>query len=80
MSNYKEYKKLNLSEIHKTILREWNKNNTFDKCIKAGKGKSNFTFYEGPPSANGILGNSSCNCIVLSKIYFVGTRLYKVFR
>ena len=56
MSNYKEYKKLNLSEIHKTILREWNKNNTFDKCIKAGKGKSNFTFYEGPPSANGMPG------------------------
>ena len=56
MSNYKEYKELNLSEIHKTILREWNKNNIFNKCIESGKGKSNFTFYEGPPSANGMPG------------------------
>ena len=56
MSNYKEYKDLNLSEIHKTILNEWNEKNIFYRCIEEGKGKPNFTFYEGPPSANGMPG------------------------
>ena len=56
MSNYKEYKALNLSEIHKTILKEWNDNNVFNSCIEEGKGKPTFTFYEGPPSANGMPG------------------------
>ena len=56
MSNYKEYKALNLSEIHKTILKEWNENNVFNSCIEEGKGKPTFTFYEGPPSANGMPG------------------------
>ena len=61
MINYKEYKDLNLSEIHKNILKEWNENNIFNNCIEEGKGKPNFTFYEGPPSANGIR-YSSCYC------------------
>ena len=56
MINYKEYKDLNLSEIHKNILKEWNENNVFNNCIEEGKGKPNFTFYEGPPSANGMPG------------------------
>ena len=56
MSNYNEYKALNLSEIHKTILKEWNENNVFNSCIEEGKGKPTFTFYEGPPSANGMPG------------------------
>ena len=56
MSNYKEYKALDLSEIHKTILKEWNDNNVFNSCIEKGKGKPTFTFYEGPPSANGMPG------------------------
>ena len=55
MINYKEYKDLNLSEIHKNILKEWNENNIFNNCIEEGKGNPNFTFYEGPPSANGML-------------------------
>ena len=56
MNKYKEYKDLDLSEIHKTILNEWNENNIFKNCIEEGNGKPNFTFYEGPPSANGMPG------------------------
>ena len=56
MNKYKEYKDLDLSEIHKTILNEWNENNIFKNCIEEGNGKPNFTFYEGPPSTNGMPG------------------------
>ena len=79
MNKYKEYKDLDLSEIHKTILNEWNENNIFKNCIEEGNGKPNFTFYEGPPSANGM--RVFYHVITyLSKIYFVDIRHYKVFR
>ena len=56
MSKYKEYKVLSLPNIHKDILQRWNEENIFEKCINSSKGKPNFTFYEGPPSANGMPG------------------------
>ncbi|MBT6808434.1 MAG: class I tRNA ligase family protein, partial [Flavobacteriales bacterium] len=56
MSNYKEYKGLNLPNIHKEVLKDWNDKNIFQECIKRSKGKPTFTFYEGPPSANGMPG------------------------
>ena len=56
MSKYKEYKGLNLPNIHKKVLKEWNEKNIFQQCIDKGKGKPSFTFYEGPPSANGMPG------------------------
>jgi isoleucyl-tRNA synthetase len=56
MSKYKEYKGLSLPNIHKEVLKEWNEKNIFQECINKGKGKPSFTFYEGPPSANGMPG------------------------
>ncbi|MGY8989660.1 MAG: class I tRNA ligase family protein, partial [Flavobacteriales bacterium] len=56
MSKYKEYKVLSLPNIHKDVLKRWNEENIFEKCINSSKGKPNFTFYEGPPSANGMPG------------------------
>ena len=56
MSKYKEYKGLSLTNIHKEVLKEWNEKNIFQECIDKGKGKPSFTFYEGPPSANGMPG------------------------
>ena len=56
MSKYKEYKGLSLPNIHKEVLKEWNEKNIFQECIDKGKGKPTFTFYEGPPSANGMPG------------------------
>ena len=56
MSNYKEYKGLSLPNIHKEVLKDWNDKNIFQECIKRSKGKPTFTFYEGPPSANGMPG------------------------
>ena len=56
MSGFKEYKNLNLSQIHKDILDNWQKTNVFNQSIVGRKGSPAFTFYEGPPSANGMPG------------------------
>jgi isoleucyl-tRNA synthetase len=53
---YKEYKQLNLPEINKEILEFWKAHHTFQKSISTREGKKEYTFYEGPPSANGMPG------------------------
>ncbi|MDB4126767.1 isoleucine--tRNA ligase [Flavobacteriales bacterium] len=56
MSKFKEYKQLSLSKTHKEILENWRKNDVFNQSIEGRKGNPTFTFYEGPPSANGMPG------------------------
>jgi len=53
---YKEYKQLNLSETGKEILEYWKANNIFEKSISNRPASKPYTFYEGPPSANGMPG------------------------
>lgn len=53
---YKEYKQLNLPEIGKEILTSWEANNIFEKSISNRPSNKPYTFYEGPPSANGMPG------------------------
>ncbi len=53
---YKEYKQLNLPEIGREILERWESNNIFEKSISNRPANKPYTFYEGPPSANGMPG------------------------
>ncbi len=53
---FPEYKGLDLSQVNKEILKEWDENDTFHKSVRELNGKGEFVFYEGPPSANGIPG------------------------
>ena len=53
---YKEYKQLNLSQIGKEVLEDWKKNQIFEKSIQNRPENKPYTFYEGPPSANGMPG------------------------
>jgi len=53
---YKEYKQLNLSQIGKDILDFWKENSIFEKSISSRPANNPYTFYEGPPSANGMPG------------------------
>ncbi len=53
---YKEYKQLNLSQIGKDVLSFWKQNNIFEKSITSRSEDNPYTFYEGPPSANGMPG------------------------
>src|SRR3989338_196613 len=51
----------------KEILEFWEKNKVFEKSVTQRKGKKNFVFYEGPPTANNVphIG------------HFGGTRVFK---
>jgi isoleucyl-tRNA synthetase len=53
---YKEYKQLNLSQTGKDVLEFWKKNSIFEKSISSRPAGNPYTFYEGPPSANGMPG------------------------
>ncbi|WP_026897800.1 isoleucine--tRNA ligase [Daejeonella oryzae] len=53
---YKEYKQLNLSQTGKEILEYWKENKIFEKSISNRSASKPYTFYEGPPSANGMPG------------------------
>ncbi len=50
---FTEYKGLDLSQINKDILEQWNAKDIFHKSISTREGAPSFVFYEGPPSANG---------------------------
>src|SRR5688572_27410676 len=53
---YKEFKELNFARIAEDILDFWNKEKVFEKSVSNREGAQTFTFYEGPPSANGTPG------------------------
>lgn len=44
---------LNFVERELEILKFWKENNVFEKSIEAREGSPIFTFYDGPPTANG---------------------------
>ncbi len=53
---YREFRQLDLPDIAQEILAKWEAENTFAQSIESREGKAPFTFYEGPPSANGLPG------------------------
>jgi isoleucyl-tRNA synthetase len=46
----------NLPELENDLLEFWSKNDTFEKSISTKDPKKHYTFYEGPPTANGLPG------------------------
>ena len=55
-ARYKEYKELDFARIASDVLKYWETHKIFDQSISSREGKPTFTFYEGPPSANGTPG------------------------
>ena len=53
---YKEYKELDFAGIASEVLAFWSENKIFEESVSNREGKPSFTFYEGPPSANGTPG------------------------
>jgi isoleucyl-tRNA synthetase len=45
--------KLNYYELEKQILKFWDEQNIFEQSVSSREGRPRFTFYEGPPTANG---------------------------
>ena len=50
------YSQLNLPQVNKEVLKEWDENDVFTKSMTEREGAPSFVFYEGPPSANGMPG------------------------
>ncbi len=45
--------KISYPAVEKEILRFWKENNIFEKSVTSREGGKGFTFFEGPPTANG---------------------------
>lgn len=53
---YREHKNLDYAKVGLDILAYWKENKIFEKSVSTREGHPTFTFYEGPPSANGTPG------------------------
>lgn len=56
VKTYKEYKQVDYPQIGETVLAYWKENQIFEKSVANRDGAETFTFFEGPPSANGTPG------------------------
>lgn len=56
MKKFNEYKQLNLPEVSREVLADWEKEDLFHKSIETREEHPQFLFFEGPPSANGMPG------------------------
>ena len=50
---FTERNKLNLSDVNKEVLQQWDEEDLFHRSISEREGCPSFVFFEGPPSANG---------------------------
>ncbi|WP_031526237.1 isoleucine--tRNA ligase [Dyadobacter crusticola] len=53
---YNEYKNLSYPQIGDEVLKFWKDQEIFEASVKTREGAPTFTFFEGPPSANGTPG------------------------
>ena len=56
MKHFAEYKQLDLPQVSREVLSQWEQEDLFHKSITTREGHKPFLFFEGPPSANGMPG------------------------
>ncbi|MEB2783289.1 isoleucine--tRNA ligase [Algoriphagus persicinus] len=56
MKTYQEFKQVDYPEIGESVLKYWKENQIFEQSVANRDGAETFTFFEGPPSANGTPG------------------------
>lgn len=56
MKKYQEFKQIDYPEIAASVLQYWKEQDIFKKSVSNREGAETFTFFEGPPSANGTPG------------------------
>ena len=56
MKKFNEYKQLNLPQLSREVLEQWEDEHLFEKSVTTREGHPRFLFFEGPPSANGMPG------------------------
>lgn len=55
-AKYPEHKQVSYPDLATTLLDKWEKGKIFKKSVTSRENADTFTFYEGPPSANGTPG------------------------
>ena len=68
--------KLNVSALEDGVLKFWKKQDIFKKTVESRKGKPDYVFYEGPPTANGKPGVHH----VLARVFKDMFPRYKIMR
>src|SRR5690606_1733343 len=53
MPQFQEVKQFDRSKIDSDIIAWWDEHHIFEKSISQREGRPTFSFYEGPPTANG---------------------------
>ena len=53
---YPEFKQISYAELAIDVLKFWEDEKIFERSVSSREGGETFTFYEGPPSANGTPG------------------------
>lgn len=53
MKKFKEYNQIDFPSLEKDVLDWWQEEDIFNKSIAQHEGEPTYTFYEGPPTANG---------------------------
>ena len=76
VKTYQEFKQVDYPHIGESVLQYWKENQIFEKSISNREGAKTFTFYEGPPSANGTPGIHHVMALTLKDIFC----LYKTLR
>ncbi|MDR7131583.1 isoleucyl-tRNA synthetase [Algoriphagus sp. 4150] len=56
VKTYQEFKQVDYPEIGESVLKYWKENRIFEQSVANRDGAETFTFFEGPPSANGTPG------------------------
>lgn len=74
--------KSNLAQIEEAILDTWKKEKTFEQSLQQREGREVFSFYDGPPFANGLphFGHSLVTAIKDSILRYKTMRGYSVPR
>ncbi len=60
---------VDLPALEHDVLAFWEDNKTFHKSIDAGDGRPRWTFYEGPPTANGMPGTHHVEARVFKDVF-----------
>ena len=60
---------IDLPAMERSILEFWSKNEVFEKSISSREGGEPWTFYEGPPTANGMPGTHHIEARVFKDVF-----------
>jgi isoleucyl-tRNA synthetase len=60
---------VDLPALEHEVLRRWRESNVFERSLTATRGRPQWTFYEGPPTANGMPGTHHVEARVFKDLF-----------